>query len=55
MTVIINVLSRLLFETAEECGAALASAAQLNLDSQIFATTCCELEWPYLGLVNLEN
>ena len=53
--VIADVLSRLPFATAEECGATSASVAQLHLDSQTFATTCCEPEWPNLGLVNLER
>ena len=54
-TVIADVLSRLPFATAEECGATSVSAAQLHLDSQTIATKCCEPEWPNLGLVNLER
>ena len=48
-------LSRLPFATAEKCGATSALAAQLHLDSQTFATTCCKPEWPNLGFVNLER
>ena len=53
--VIADVLSRLLFATAEECGATSVSAAQLHLDSKTSATTCDERECLNLRLINLKR
>ena len=53
--VIADLLSRLPFAKAEECGATSALTAQPHLDSQTSATTCCEPDWSNLKLVNLER
>ena len=53
--VIADVLSRLPFATAEEGSANSVSTTTLDFNSQISATTHCELDGSNLGLVNLER